>query len=97
MKIYVCWTTVPKLGPRDHPCGQAHEAVVEAGYDPEVIKGKGWNKLPEFMNPGRKEVKEMTGSLDLPVLVLDDGKWIQGSQEIIEWARANPAVAQAAG
>ena len=93
MKIYVCWTTRPTLGPRKHPCGLAHEAVVEAGYDPEVIYGRGWRVLPEFLNPGRKEVKELTGKLDVPILIFDDGNWIQGSREIIDWARSNPATA----
>lgn len=91
MKVWVCWTTAPKVGPRNHPCGMAHKALVDAGHDPEVVKGHGWNKLPEFMNPGRREIKELTGRLDLPVLILDDGSWIQGSREIIDWAQAHPA------
>ena len=94
MKIYVCWTTAPKLGPHEHPCGMAHEALVEAGYDPEVVKARGWAKLPDFMNnsPGRRAVRELSGGNDeVPALVLDSGEFIQGTREIIEWAEAHPA------
>ena len=93
MKIYVCWSSTPKYLNHEHPCGIAHEAVVEAGYDPEVVKAYGWAILPEFMNKtrGRQEVKELTGQLEVPVLQLDDGKVITGSQEIIAWAKSNPA------
>jgi hypothetical protein len=33
----------------------------------------------------------MTGNYKVPTLVLDDGAIIDGSQNIIEWARANEA------
>ena len=98
MRVYVCWDTAatyPLLG--EHPCGVAYHAVVDAGYEPEVVKAYGWTKLPEFMNStrGRKEAKELTGSNEVPILVLDDGEVISGSQEIVAWAEANPAPASA--
>jgi hypothetical protein len=95
MKLYVCWDTRtkhPVFG--EHPCGIAHEALVEAGHDPEVIKARGWAALPDFLNNsrGRKEVRELGGgNAEVPALVLDDGEFIQGTSEIEEWARANPA------
>ena len=95
MKIYVCWDERPKhpiLG--DHACGLAHKALVDAGYDPDVVRARGWTVLPQFLNnsTGRREVRELSGGNDeVPALVLDDGKFIQGSKEIIEWAGANPA------
>lgn len=94
MKLYVCWDKRPAhpvIG--DHPCGQAYEAVKGAGHDPDVVRAYGWKALPEFLNmtPGRREVKRLTGKLDVPVLVTDDDQVIQGSQEIIAWAEANPA------
>jgi hypothetical protein len=95
MKIYVCYGTWTAGKPvHAHPCGEAHKAVVEAGYEPEVIRSYGSGLLPGAVNDltrGRREVKEMTGNHWVPVLVADDGTVIQGSGKIIEWARANPA------
>jgi len=95
MKLYVCWDTRthhPIFG--DHPCGLAHEALVDAGYEPEVVKARGWAVLPDLLNnsAGRREVRELSGGNDeVPAVVLDSGEFIQGSAEIIEWAGANPA------
>lgn len=99
MKLYVCWDNRekhPLIG--THPCGVAYQALVDAGYEPEVKRAYGWNKLPETpfnKTPGRQEVKRLTGSLDVPVLVLDDGTAIGGTREITDWAKANPAAAAA--
>ena len=37
MKLYVCWGDWkrPIFG-HHHPCGEAHQALLDAGYDPEV-------------------------------------------------------------
>jgi hypothetical protein len=93
MRIYVCWSTVPKYLFHEHPCGIAHKAVVDAGYEPEVVKARGWAKLPDALNDtaARKEVEQLTGRREVPVLVLDDGTAIAGSREIVAWAEANPA------
>jgi glutaredoxin-related protein len=40
---------------------------------------------------GRDEVKELTGQIGLPVLVLDEGKTVVGSGKIVDWAKAHPA------
>jgi hypothetical protein len=99
MKIYVCygtWTAGKPLHP--HPCGEAHKAVVQAGYEPEVIRSYGLGPLPAVFNDltrGRREVKQMTGNYWVPVLVTDDGTLIQGSGKIVNWAKANPAQAAA--
>ena len=90
MKLYVCWgtwTTPP------HPCGAALEALKEAGHEPEVARAYGWKILPDMpfnQTPGRRHVKERTGSSDVPALELDDGQLVQGSREIIRWAREHP-------
>ena len=52
MKIYVCWTT-RALG-HDHPCATAYDAVVAAGYEPEVVHARGLGILPAFLNPTQK-------------------------------------------
>ena len=42
MKIYVCYGTwKPAPRPGGHPCGHAYHALVDAGYDPEVIRSYG--------------------------------------------------------
>jgi len=96
MKLYVCYGTF-KAAPRPggHPCGKAHEALTQAGYEPEVVRTYGWGPLGALGNAtrGRREVKRLTGNYWVPLLVKDDGSLVQGSREIIEWAKANPAPA----
>lgn len=99
MKLYVCWGTWtgPTLRPfrraDAHPCGVAHEALKNAGHDPEVIRCFGWTALPAIFNltPGRRKVKDLTGEVTVPVLVTDDGEVVAGSREIAAWARGRPA------
>ncbi|MGA2013390.1 MAG: glutathione S-transferase N-terminal domain-containing protein [Solirubrobacteraceae bacterium] len=97
MKIYVCYGTWTLGRPlHAHPCGEAHRAVIEAGYQPQVIRSYGLGPLPGLINelaPGRREVKRLTGSHWVPALVTDDGEVIHGSKKIIAWATANPAPA----
>ncbi len=94
MKLYVCygtWTVGKPL--HAHPCGEAHKALIETGYHPEVIRSYGLGLLPGLVNnltPGRRQVKELTGNYWVPVLVTDDGTVIQGSTKIVAWAWANP-------
>jgi hypothetical protein len=98
MKLYVCYGTFTKTPrPGGHPCGNANEALREAGYEPEVVKSYGLALLPGAFNQtkGRKEVKELTGKYTVPVLVTDDGETIAGSKEIVAWAREHPARAAA--
>ncbi|MDQ6836091.1 MAG: glutathione S-transferase domain-containing protein [Actinomycetota bacterium] len=94
MKLYVCYGTWTAGKPvHAHPCGEAHKALTEAGHRPEVVRSYGLGPLPGFINdltPGRREVKELTGSYWVPVLVLDDGTVVKGSKRIIAWAQANP-------
>jgi hypothetical protein len=95
MKLYVCWGTFQTPRPGGHPCHTAHAALLDAGHDPEVIKGYGWTVLPDTpfnQTAGRKRTKELTGSSSLPLLELDDGTAIAGSKEIAAWAAEHPAV-----
>jgi hypothetical protein len=94
MKLYVCWGTFPvPLRPGGHPCGNAYNALREAGHDPEVIRSYGLGILPGFMNqtPGRREAKRLTGRDWVPVLVSDDGEVVADSKKIAAWAREHPA------
>lgn len=94
MKLYVCYgtfTTTPRPG--GHPCGNAYAALREAGHDPEVIRSYGLAVLPGAFNrtKGRKTVKELTGSYEVPVLVTDDGEVVSDSKRIVAWAQSHPA------
>ena len=93
MKLYICWGTFSSPRPGGHPCKNAHDALKEAGYEPEVVKSYGLAILPDFMNQtsGRKEVKRLTGSTWVPTLVTEADEVIQGSDKIAAWAKKNPA------
>jgi hypothetical protein len=93
MKLYVCYGTFQTPRPGGHPCANAHRALKQAGYDPEVVRSYGFGLLPDALNltRGRREVRRLTGQNWVPVLVTDDGEVIQGSEKIVAWAAANPA------
>lgn len=94
MKLYVCYGLFKSPRPGGHPCRNAHDALREAGYKPEVVKSYGLGILPKAFNltKGRQEVERLTGNRMVPTLVLDDGTVIDGSHEIAAWAKAHPAV-----
>lgn len=93
MKLYVCYGTFPTPRPGGHPCANAYHALRDAGYEPQLVKAYGLGMLPKIFNMtrGRQEVERLTGNRMVPTLVLDDGTVIDGSREIVEWAKANPA------
>ena len=94
MKLYVCWGTFQTPRPGGHPCGNAYEALREAGHEPEVIKSYGLTLLPDTpfnQTHGRKEAKRLTGKSTVPVLVTDDGEVVADSKNIVDWAKKNPA------
>jgi glutaredoxin len=77
-----------------HPCGRAAKALDEAGYEYEIRDLPGYRLAPwtwRQRRRGRDEVKELTGQVNLPVLVLNEGKTVIGSGKIAEWAKAHPA------
>jgi hypothetical protein len=96
VKLYICYGTFSSPRPGGHPCKNAHDALVAAGHDPELVKSYGLGMLPDTpfnQTSGRKRAKELTGSSMVPVLQLDDGTAIGGSAEIAAWAKANRAAA----
>jgi hypothetical protein len=93
VKLYVCWGLFPSPRPGGHPCRNAHQALEEAGWEPDVKKQYGLGMLPSFLNPTRAEVRKLTGNDWVPVLVTDDGEVVQGSKKIVQWAKDNPATA----
>jgi hypothetical protein len=97
MKLYVCWGTFATPRPGGHPCRNAHEALKQAGHDPEVVKSYGLAILPGPFNAteGRREAKRLTGKYTVPVLVTDSGEVVADSKNIVAWAQKNPASAAA--
>ena len=91
MKLYICWGTFQSPRPGGHPCRNAHKALVEAGWDPEVERVYGWGVLGSALNPTRGKIRELTGQNAVPVLVTDDGEVIKDSKRIVARAEDNPA------
>jgi hypothetical protein len=95
MKLYVCYDFLKNVRttgrPGGHPCGNAHVALKEAGYTPEIeaVHGLGLPPLDRLGN--RAKIEELTGQRWVPVLVTDDGQTIRDSKKIVAWAKANPA------
>jgi glutaredoxin len=78
-----------------HACARAAKALDEAGYEYEVRVLPGYRLVPWTWGQrreGREEVKQLTGQVNLPVLLLDEGKAITGSGTIAEWAKAHPTI-----
>jgi hypothetical protein len=93
MKLYVCWGTFQVPGVREHPCKVAYDALVQADFEPEVIKAHSVGFLPRAVQTGaRKKVEDATGSKWVPALETDDGEWISGSSEIVAWAEQHARV-----
>jgi len=92
MILYTCGQG--KHGPDfAHPCGKAGHALDKAGYTYEMRKMPGYRLMPWTWGDrtkGRAEIKAMTGSHNVPVLVLDDGTAISGSGKIATWAKEHP-------
>jgi glutathione S-transferase len=82
-----------------HPCGLAGNALDDAGYEYELRKMPGYRLMPWTWGDrtkGRAEIKAMTGSHNVPVLVLDDGEAISGSRRIAKWAKEHPRAGEPA-
>lgn len=92
MKLFVCYGAwKQKILGHAHPCGDAHQALLDAGYDPEVVRVYGLGPLPLWMQPKRRRVKELTGKTWVPAVEFDDGTGLGDSKKIIAWAKEHPA------
>ena len=77
-----------------HPCARAGKALDEAGYTYELRTVKGYRFVPwtrPSRNEDRAEIKRLSGTNEVPILVLDDGEVISDSAAIARWAREHPA------
>ena len=86
--LFVCH--IDDGGPPPHACKRAQRALREAGHDFEkLVAGRG--RPFGLSTTGRRpKLKAMSGQEKLPVLRLPDGTTVNGSAEIIAWARATP-------
>lgn len=92
MKLYVCWGTYREPF-HEHACRTAHQALLVAGHEPELIKVRGLGvgpKLLQWTTDGRREVEGLSGQRVVPVLLTDDGEAIVESKPIVDWAEAHP-------
>ena len=98
MTLYTC-SQKKRGGSLGHPCGKAAKALDGAGYRYE-IKVVGGNRLMPWTwgdrEEERAEVKKLSGTNEVPILVLDGGEVISGSGTIARWAGEHP-LARAAG
>jgi glutathione S-transferase len=88
LTLYVC--QIDDGGPPPHACKRAQRALRDAGHEFEkVVFAKG---IPFglFTTGRRPELKQLSGQEKLPVLALPDGSTVNGSAEIIAWARRHP-------
>jgi glutathione S-transferase len=98
MILYTCGTKT--VGPGfAHPCAKAGHALDAAGYEYEIKTVKGYRAA--FWTWGsrkedRAEVRELSGTDEVPILVLDDGEVISGSGSIAKWAKQHPAARSSA-
>jgi glutathione S-transferase len=83
-----------------HPCGRAGKALDEAGYDYELKTVGGYRLMPwtwGSRNEDRAEIKELSGTNEVPILVLDNGDVVSGSGAIARWAKEHPLSPTKAG
>jgi glutathione S-transferase len=77
-----------------HPCAKAGKALDAAGYEYELKPMGGYRMAPwtwGSRDADRAEVRELSGTNEVPILVLDDGEVISGSSTIARWAKEHPA------
>src|SRR6476619_7118599 len=98
MILYTCGQK-KRGGSLGHPCGKAAKALDAAGYEYEIKVGGGyrlalWTRATR--DEDRAEVKELSGTNEVPILILDDGEVISGSGTIARWAQQHPLARAAA-
>jgi glutathione S-transferase len=91
--LYTCGQK--KRGPAAvHPCAKAAKALDSAGYEYEIKTVKGYRLMAwtwSSRSDDRAEVRELSGTNEVPILILDDGEVVSGSSTIARWAEQHPA------
>jgi glutathione S-transferase len=90
--LYTCGRE--KFGPGLlHPCAKAAKALDAAGAAYELRTVGGYRASPWIWHrrkADRAEVRRLSGTNEVPILVLDGGEVISGSSRIARWAKQNP-------
>jgi glutathione S-transferase len=91
--LYTCGkkTTGPSFA---HPCAKAGNALKAAGYEYETKTVGGYRLMPwtwGSRKQDRAEVNKLSGTDEVPILVLDGGEVVSGSGAIAHWAKEHPA------
>ncbi|MGZ5313031.1 MAG: glutathione S-transferase N-terminal domain-containing protein [Solirubrobacterales bacterium] len=93
MILYTCGQE-KHAGSLGHPCGRAAKALDKAGYEYELKPVGGYRLMPwtwKTRNEERREIDRLSGTKEVPILVLDDGEVVSDSSRIARWAREHPA------
>jgi glutathione S-transferase len=93
MILYTCGTKTAGPG-FAHPCAKAGDALKAAGYEYELKTVGGYRLMPWTWGKRKKdreEVRKLSGTDEVPILVLDGGEVISGSGTIAKWAKEHPA------
>jgi glutathione S-transferase len=97
--LYTCGQKT-HAGSLGHPCGRAGKALDDAGYEYELKIVGGYRLMPWTWGSrkvDREEVKKLSGTNEVPILVLDSGEVVSGSGTIARWAKEHPASPAKAG
>jgi glutathione S-transferase len=84
--LYVC--DGDDSGPKIHPCKRVQEALRAAGIEYRRVVGGGGHPIPFLRRGSREVVRQATGDVKLPALVLGDGTVITHSKAILRWVAA---------
>jgi glutathione S-transferase len=87
LTLYTCH--IDDGGPPVHPCRRAHEALRAAGHEYRTVVLDRKHPLGFFTRGKRPELKRISGQERLPVLQMPEGDTVNGSRDIIAWARQN--------
>lgn len=93
MVLYTCGQKT-RGGSVVHACARAINSLDAAGYEYEHRVVGGYRLMPwtwKERNVERQEVERLSGTKEVPILVLDDGEVVSGSGTIARWAREHPA------
>lgn len=96
--LYTCH--LERKGAAWHPCGIAAKALDEIGFEYEIKHVRGYTSMPwtwPTRRRDRAEVRELSGRNAVPILVLDDGEVIAGSDCIKRWAAVRAAQVSSRG
>jgi glutathione S-transferase len=85
--LHVC--SLDTAGGPIHPCAKADKALEEAGIEHTRNIFDRNHPMGLFTAGKRPELKAMSGQEKLPVLELPDGSTVNGSGDIVKWAKAH--------